>query len=48
MGYGHQLEPIGQMNPMKETKKKKKKYILYLVFKKTSNTILHYESKSNP
>ena len=47
MGYGHQLEPIGQINLIKETKKKKK-YILYLVFKKTSNTILHYESKSNP
>ena len=42
MGYGHQLEPIGQINPMKETKKKKN--ILYLVFKKTSNTILQYES----
>ena len=41
MGYGHQLEPIGQMNLIKETKKKN---ILYLVFKKTSNTILHYES----
>ena len=47
MGYGHQLKTIGKINPIKQ-KKKKKKYILYLVFKKTSNTILHYESKSNP
>ena len=41
MGYGHQLELIGQIDLIKEAKKKN---ILYLIFKKTSNTVLHYES----
>ena len=40
MGYGHQLELIGQIDLIKEAKKK------YFIpnFKKTLNTVLHYES----
>ena len=45
MGYGHQLEVIGQIDLIKEAKKKKKNNnILYLIFKKTLNTVVHYES----
>ena len=42
MGYGHQLELIGQIDLIKEAKKKNN--ILYLIFKKTLNTVVHYES----
>ena len=44
MGYGHQLELIGQIDLIKEAKKKKNNNILYLIFKKTLNTVVHYES----
>ena len=47
MGYGHQLELIGQIDLIKEAKKKKKN-ILKKIFLKKLKKILKYEYKNNP